>query len=427
MWAHGSLKGLERLDVFRSDIEGLNRRWLSLMGTASRSVNDTLKKSFGVTSNLVNACAQLKMSDELLSNAARLGVPAFHLSEVDEFAKALEAVRRKQPLPEPPSEVDDVTDRELVAEYRAIGYAYLSLIRNALWADPVLACAMFGLDQRLLELRHCSLGDMELLASSPACVLGPRHATALEAQVRVQNMEKVRTDQLDAIRNWCLLASDTNAPVQPEGIAKAAMANDLYHTIMAISGLTATGLTARAITELTGARKPLIRTAMEAAGRSNNDRGGRRYSRVPSLIEVPRAHSAASFFLLNYLKANKAYGNQSDSVCPEAFVAAYAISRSARRTVQINPEVALFVAEVYHRGDIHMTHHAFCGSAFIELADPVALRRGIFTKGECPVCRLSESRSEAAASRSRRVMRGQFLKGVLGGMDGERNPARRSG
>lgn len=382
MWAQGSQRGLERLGVIKSDIEALNQRWLKLIKRTSMHDHRLTIEHFGVQRSFANLCAGA--SDPILGEAAKVGVPLFQIGELASFCADLAQVRAQGRLPSPP-QPEDPHVRRLMEERSAIGYAYLALVREMAGREPVLAIAMLGIDERLLALANCTVDDLTYLSRAHSMAIAPRHSESLAAQLQVLQADQMSCKQRAIIRSWFLLTELADeAPVSK--ISEPTLASDPLGQMLNITGLAALGCRINVSVALTHARKPLVRQVMTAAGIPVEDKGGRKPSRIASLIESTATHVASSFFLQNYTKARQRFGSYAHEPEADAFLTAMAMSRNTGLVTDLDPDLALLITQLFHQGEVTTARCVTCSSTYLAATTPVQIKRDV-AKGDCPICR----------------------------------------
>lgn len=399
MWAQGSQRGLAWLGVIKSDLVGLNQRWLRLIKTAELHDHSLVVDQFRISRPLARACRSA--TTPLLAEAANFGAPLFYIKDTDTFALDLARVLEHGRLP-PPRDVSDPHLRRFTEERRAFGYAYLSMLREIIGHDPVLATTLLGIEDRLLPLAQCSIEQITALSRADSLVFAPRHAEALRLQIVVlSSPDIIASAQRDVLRSWCLIAETPSESAVDRTLAQIGqetVASDSITQLMNVTGLAALGCRLKVTASLTHARKPAIKNAMVAAGMSLEDRGGRRPSRIASLIETTSAHVASSFFLSNYIKARQRYGCRNNVSNADAFITALSISRTASGVTVLDPDLALLISDLYHQGEVSICRCHTCESTHLATRSPV-LVRGEVIRGDCPICR----EVQAMATGQRRV------------------------
>lgn len=383
MWAHGSQRGREHIALLRADIESLNRRWLTLIGWSGVGEGgQALVTRLGVGVTFQQQVKLALYQDASLERPTTLGVPIFKIDDPDSVANQLEALRAGDTIPRPSRPENDFECR-LLGEYHAVAYAYLKLIRESLRHDPVLTCTVFGLDERMVRLTSCNLDQLEQLAHSGTFNLTIRHQVLTEL---VKFPAKANPPLADIARYAFLLAMNSNMPAPPANVAKTAPASDQYRMLGIVAGLVAHGVRINRIIELTKNRRSFVEGVVKHSGTILADPGGRRPSRLPQLIETAENHIKTSFFLSNYIRARTGYGDRRCDPGPEAFLAALTLSHSLGHTLAIDPDLAVFVATLYHQGQVKCARCHCCDSAYLTCAEPIPVARDVVTTGDCPIC-----------------------------------------
>lgn len=381
MWAQGSHRGLDRLGVIKTDIEALNQRWLKLIKRTAMHDHRLAIEHFGVQRSFAHLCAGA--SDPILGEAARVGVPLFTIADLNSFCAALAHVRERGHVPAQP-QPDDPHVRRLMEERTAISYAFLALVRDLVSRDAVLAVTMLGIDEQLLQLEACSVDELTYISRAQSMSLVPRHADSLAAQLQVLQSDQMSCRQRAILRSWFLLADVSRAA--PTQIAEPTLASDPLGQLLNVTGLAALGCRLNVSVALTHARKPLVRHVMTSAGIPVVDKGGRNPSRIASLIETTATHVASSYFLDNYVSARQRFGSYAHEPEADAFLTALALSRNTGLVTDLDPDLALLITQLWHKGEVTTSRCATCTSTYLSTTTPIQIKRDV-AHGDCPICR----------------------------------------
>lgn len=382
MWDQGSQQGLARLDVIRRDIEALNLRWLMLIKHVSRHSAVVAMDQFRIRRPLANLCMGSPRS--VLADTSKLGIPLFGISEMGMFLVDLETVISTGSLPAP-EEPEDPQVRRLADECRDLAYAYLSLVRELAGRDPVLAIMLLGIDERMLALASCSVDQLAHLARASSAILTARHSASLDSQLRINAPGQDSWRQRSVLSSWFLLVDD--APDRPmTKVVEPTLASDPLGQMLNVTGLVALGCRMKASVALTHARRPLVRHVMLAAGVPIEDKGGRKPSRIASLIETTSAHVASSFFLINYIRARARFGVYSAECTADAYLRALTMSRNAGAITDIDQDLALMISNSFHNEQITLARCGTCSSSYLATTAPIQIKNEVL-RGDCPICR----------------------------------------
>lgn len=181
-------------------------------------------------------------------------------------------------------------------------------------------------------------------------------------------------------------------------------ASDLYGSYRNAVALAEQGCRAQLIAKLTACPMPAIRSFIEMAGGTQQDKGGRLPRSISSLLEDVRLHTAASYFLKLYINNLAHYGGGRGVAHADAFIRALMVLRSnmvrpGGRPLEFTPDHAILVATLYHEQEASLKQCGHCTSRFLVSSKPQLIRAHT-TSGECPMCR-----TLAGVHRGRSVVR----------------------
>lgn len=384
MWSNGGQRGLERLSVLTKDIEAVNRNWLRLVGQGGLLDPVATTQAFRVRRVFVHLVGGA--SSGVIEQAARVGLPIFGLAEADRFVADLDAILKGENVPEAPlPEAPEA--RSFLADYQALAFSYLMLARDLVSRDPVLAYLMLGLDQRLLPLGKCSVDQISALAKAESTILGARHAASLNEQLRVLGSSHIGFRQRAVICSSFLLITRNETPAGLQPVTTPTLLSDQLGVLRNITGLVSLRCRLKPTATLTRATRPQIKAVMESEGICPDDRGGRLPSRIASLLESTAAHVASSFFLANYQAARALVGDYKAECSTDAFRAALTMSRAVGNATMIDPDMALMIADRFHKGELTLRRCPTCTSTHLMSTSPIAIRRDVVLQRDCPMCR----------------------------------------
>ncbi len=407
-----SQRGLERLAVLKKDIEAVNRNWLHLIRQSGLLDPVAATQTFRVPRVLVHLVGGASMG--VIDNAARIGIPLFQFAEADRFVADLTATLNGESIaqaqtPEAPEA------RALFENYQRLALSYLLLARDLISQDPVVAKLALDLDPRAMQLAGCSVDQLRTLANAESTILGARHARSLNEMIRVLGSSHIADDQRAVICSSFLLISRTDTPAALQPVTKPTVGSDQLGQLQNITALAFLGCRLKASASLTRAPRPLVRAVMLSAGLSVEDRGGRRPSRIASLLETTPAHMSSSFFLANYMAARALVGEYKAECSADAYRAALTMSWLVGEVVTIDPDVAQMIADRFHVTELALRRCPTCDSTHLMSTSPIAIRRDVVLQRDCPVCRESacaKSGQNHARLRGRRTRVAEALDAV---------------